>query len=527
MINSLPSEILAKIFHAGTELDDPRARPCLITYGSVSSRWRTICHSSPELWTNIRIPFHQRARQDVVAWTAAWLERSKSCLFDLTVDFPSPEMYPDIIRPLHNSLHVLIPHVSRLRRLHFNAHADCSLAALILEPLSSEALEAPQLVDLHLQFLTDDVDSAIFLWNILPLAFNSAPRLQRQTIRGAAIQYPLRGLTSLEIHDVIPDEPSFRDLSLQSPGLKELSLIGLHPLLEPTDINHLVVFPALQALTISFARMNFTPDTSILALMSPPNLHSLHIRGPNLPEATASFPNPANLTNLHTLCLEEIAVFLRLGVTFAPFCFALPSVKHLQLISTSPQPLFPVEPVEQRKPLLRSRSGELRSRTTNNGSGALPNPFQAPVLAPRAAEIDFRLLSKDKTQPIKLPFSLPDSDSSKSKSKQPYTHWPNLTTITLDTIRARDLLWLCELVAARTEIETVYLSRSAKRHLASSLSIKRGDEKNKAKEMISCWELAERRPLVRLPMLERGDKDPVQWLQEHVKVLDFHPSEQT
>ncbi|KAJ4475073.1 hypothetical protein J3R30DRAFT_3259779, partial [Lentinula aciculospora] len=54
--------------------------------------------------------------------------------------------------------------------------------------------------------------------------------------------------------------------------------------------------------------------------------------------------------------------------------------------------------------------------------------------------------------------------------------WPNLTTVTLDTLRAKDLLWLCELIAARPEIKTVHLSRSAKRHLACSLTMWRGEK---------------------------------------------------
>lgn len=124
---------------------------------------------------------------------------------------------------------------------------------------------------------------------------------------------------------------------------------------------------------------------------------------------------------------------------------------------------------------------------------------------------------------MKLSFS-PEA-TKKATSSKPYLHWPNLTTITLDTIRARDLLWLCELVATRPEIKTVYLSRSAKRHLASSLSIKRGGEKNK--DTFACWELSERKPLVRMPELEKGDIEPVQWLEEHVKAFEFRRNDQT
>ncbi|KAE9394745.1 hypothetical protein BT96DRAFT_998253 [Gymnopus androsaceus JB14] len=512
VINSFPSELLARIFHAGTELevDDPRARPCLITYCSISSRWRTVCQLSPELWTNIRVPFHQTAHQDVVAWTATWLERSKSCLFDLTIDFPEPPSDSALsaaAQLLRDTLLTIIPHVARLRRLHFNAHTHYSLARPILNPLR---VEAPQLIDLQLQFYLGDDFINMGPGYIIPYAFTSAPCLQRQSVRGVPLQFPLQGLTSLEIHGAYPEESIFRDLSLQSPGLGELVLTKLNPMLDPADnANSSIVFPALRALTVSFARKVYAPRTCILAFISPPNLTHLEIRGVNVPDPDTSLPNPAILTKLHTLCLEEVLVQHPINSSQSPtlptFYLTLPSVKHLKLISTAPQPLFPAEP--ERKPLLRSRSGELRSRKS---AGLLPHPSQ-----PRAAEIDFRVLSRDKTQPVKLPFS-PEAAASSSK---PYPHWPNLTTITLDAIRARDLLWLCTLVATRSEIDTVYLSRSAKRHLASSLSIKRGDEKSK--DVFSCWEFAERKPLVRVPQLEKGDIDPVQWLEERVKVFDF------
>ncbi|KAF9073304.1 hypothetical protein BDP27DRAFT_1400421 [Rhodocollybia butyracea] len=507
-INSLPNELLAKIFRAGTELDTktPNA-PCLLTYSSVSSRWRTICHCSPELWTNIRIPFHT-VDQDPVVWTRTWLERSKSCLFDLTIDLKwnvSMEITEAMstLQPLHDVLRVLIPHIPRLRRLYFTATADPSQAEVILLPLRAANVDAPQLRDFYLRFST--TETYITILSVIPLTFRSAPRLERQNVRGAPIQFPFHGLTSLEVHHLLPDEVSFRDLALHSSTLEELTVTGLHPMTNAADLsNSKIVFPALRRLIVSFARRTFTPGTCVLALMSPPNLTYLKIGGMFIPDA-ASFPNPAILTNLHTLCLDGIAMQhpLREGILMNMFYLGLPSVKHLQLINTSPQSLFP-ETEATRKPLSRSRSGELRSRVNN---------IAGPLLV---KEIDFRILAMNSADTVKLPFS-PQSDP-RPKSSNPYPHWPNLTTVTLDTIRAKDLLWLCELVASRPEIETVYLSHLAKRHLASSLAMWKGEKGVFAPLSVNLKiKNVTRRPAE----VEKGDMEPIEWLKEHVKVLEF------
>ncbi|KIK61823.1 hypothetical protein GYMLUDRAFT_578936 [Collybiopsis luxurians FD-317 M1] len=461
-LDSLPSELLAKIFLTGTELDNaltPLARPSLITYCSVSSRWRTICHHTPELWTAIRVPFAQSSYQDVVAWTITWLE--------------------SIMLQLVLVLIALIPHASRLKRFYLTVDQTYEHVQDVFRPLRLLQIEAPQLRDFQLRFREDRGTIASMNY-IFPITFVSAPLLRRQSLRGVPVQFPLQRLTVLELDHVLPDEQSFRDLAAQSPALEELTMTEILPMLRPADLNAhpKIYFPALRSLKVSFVRMAYAPGTSVLALMSPPNLTHFQIRGIYLPEASTSLPDPAHLTNLHTLRLHEIAVQHppRPGISLnsASFFLSLPSVKHLQLIETSPQPLFP-EPEATRKPLLRSRSGELRSRFNDPSSSSFLS---------RPKEIDLQILTREPGPAVKLP-----SEKSSTSSSAPslYTHWPNLTTITLHTIRAKDLLWLCELVASRPEIETVYLSHSARRY-----------------------------------QVEKGNMEPVQWLEQHVKVLDFN-----
>ncbi|KAJ3734960.1 hypothetical protein DFJ43DRAFT_1059834 [Lentinula guzmanii] len=525
-IDSLPNELLAKIFRAGIELDRNDESPrSLITYCGVNSRWLAICHHSPALWTDIRIPLYHTHPQAIVARTATWLERSKSCPFDLTLVITiamltigivsNAEPY-DEFRLIRDILSVLIPHIPRVQRLFFTTEISFSSREVLFICTRLAAYEAPHLTDIRLRFGTLDINEyVISMDRIVPVVFRSAPCLRRQSLYGADMQYPLRGLTSLELSHVLPDEASFRYLSAQSPALEELCLLSLHPMVNAADLTQSKLsFPALRSLTVSFARRTFAPGTSVLALMSPPNLELLRIQGIFLPNPATSFPNPTLLTQLHTLILEQV-VFGNPNLPDAnwhdtSFYLTLTSVRHLQLIDTPPQPLFPKQEAK-RKPLLRSRSSELRVRSSDSHLDSQPV---------QAKELDSSVLSK---QPLKLPFSPPANTSlSKPRTSNSYTYWPNLTTISLDTIRAKDLLWLCELIAERPEIETVYLSRSAKRHLASSLTMWRGED------VISSWDVNLKwKNLVRTrPPVEEGDMDPVEWLEQHVEVHDYHAKDQ-
>ena len=54
--------------------------------------------------------------------------------------------------------------------------------------------------------------------------------------------------------------------------------------------------------------------------------------------------------------------------------------------------------------------------------------------------------------------------------------FPSLHTVSLNTLKASDVAWLCNLVAVRApQIRTVHLSSSAMRHLEGSLR-RRGDK---------------------------------------------------
>ncbi|KAJ3857566.1 hypothetical protein EV368DRAFT_60775 [Lentinula lateritia] len=511
-LDSLPNELMAKIFGAGIDLDRRNELPrALITYCSVSSRWREICQHSSELWTDVRIPLRHTRPKDVVARTTIYLERSNPRPFDLTLTIPLIIFFgepPEEFELIRDILSVLCPHLLRMRRLSFMTDLPYYARDVTFTCNRLAAFEVPQLSDIRLQFGTNPL---VPMDRIIPMLFKSVPRLKHQRVYGVDIQYPLHDLTSLHLSHLLPDEKNFRYLSINSPALEELCLISLHPMVHAAKPDQSKIsFPALRLLRVSFAQRAFASGTCILALISPPNLTSLEIRGFAFSDSMNSFPDSSLLTQLHTLRLEQV-VFTSPNSLDVPlhdpsFYLGLTAVRHLQLISTSPQSLFP-EPEAKVKPLLRARSGDFRELLTvsRRESTLLP-----PVLA---NELDSSMLSKHKGQLLFLP-----EDTAKSKSSIVHTHWPNLTTITLDTIRAKDVLWLCELVAVRPEIQTVYLSRSAKRHLAS-LTMWKGEKKDR----FSSWDVdMERKNLVRRrPDIGEGDMDPVGWLEQSVKVYEL------
>ncbi|KAJ3721227.1 hypothetical protein C8R42DRAFT_670170 [Lentinula raphanica] len=530
----LPNELLAKIFRAGVDLErDEKLPRSLITYCGVNSRWRAVCHQSPELWTNINIPLYHPRPETVVARVTTWLERSRSCLLDISftitlamlstpipMDATPDHTQHDEFEVMRGIEFVLVPHIPRIRRFYFGSELPFFTREVLLICIRLATRHAPQLTDISLKFeplINPNSDRLLIKMDHLPNAplFRSAPNLRHQTLHGVEVHYPLHGLSTLELFDVLPNQPSFRYLSTQSPALEELRLLRLHPMTDAADLTQSKFsFPALRSLVVSFAPVKFVPGTCVLALMSSPNLRYLEIRGTTIPDPATSLPDPAHLTQLHTLRLREIMFENPTlpGVNFhdTSFFLALTSVRDLQLIDTAPQALFPKQETKPKR-LLRSRSGELR----------VPDGAVHPTF--RANELDHRVLSKQKGELSKLSFSAEGTSSNPGTTSESHSHWPNITTITLDTIRARDVVWLCELIASRPEIDTVYLSHSAKRHLTSSVTMWKGDHDQE--DRVLSWDLnLERKNLTRTrPRIEMGDMDPVAWLKQRVKVREYHP----
>ncbi|KAJ3844410.1 hypothetical protein F5878DRAFT_720674 [Lentinula raphanica] len=516
--DELPNELLAKIFHAGVDLDRDEEQPrSLITYCGVNSRWRAVCHQYPELWTDIRIPLiHCMRSQAAFERAEVWLERSKSHLIDVTITvveaMQTMATDDDSNEAAYNTIIMLETHIPRMRR--FNFWSESPSRAFSFTTISYDRLfryyDAPQLTDLCLKFgfppVTINDNRHVMLMTNPARApfFKSAPQLRHQTLRGIDLQFPLTGLRSLDLFDIIPARWNLHYLSTASPSLEELRLLWLYPVRDPVIFASWpseYPFLALRSLIVSFIPYwnNLDHSISALALMSCPNLEFLEIRGPFVPDPVTSFFDPALLTQLHTLCLRDIE-FVEpspFGVDWHALTFylALTSVQHLQLINTPLEPLFP-ERLTKQKRLLRSRSLDLR------GIRKGPELLELGPFSSENATSDPRVASSR-------------------------TYWPKLTAITLDTTHAKDIVCLCELTAERPEIKTVYLSQFAKRLLASSVAIPRGDREDRASHQ---WDLSmEKESWVRRwpTTFKRDDIDPVAWLEKRVEVKEYHAKKET
>lgn len=75
-MDELPTELTARIFREATKLSC-RSNECppILVICQVCSMWNHIALGTPDLWTEIRVPFaHFR---NPVAYTESWLRRSK------------------------------------------------------------------------------------------------------------------------------------------------------------------------------------------------------------------------------------------------------------------------------------------------------------------------------------------------------------------------------------------------------------------------------------------------------------------
>ncbi|KAJ3763822.1 hypothetical protein EV360DRAFT_78027 [Lentinula raphanica] len=459
----------------------------------VNARWRALCHQTPELWTDIRIPLIHVRSQATFEKAQIWFERSKTQLIDVTLIIVKAMLKMatrDDYDVMRDTVIMLESHIPRIWR--FNFWSEIPFGSCLINRVSYHLhrYHAPQLTDICLKFgfppgTSNDNRHVIAMARParVPL-FNSAPQLRHQTLWGIDLQFPLSGLRSLDLFDIIPTQGSLHDLSIDSPALEELRLLWLHPMRDPGRFNSWpteYLFPALRSLVVSFIPYwnDLEHSISALALMSCPKLEFLEIRGPFVPNTAISFFDPTLLAQLHTLCLQDVESVKPslLGVDWYDLTFylALTSVQHLQLKNTPLEPLF-------------INTAAQRAFEEEPPAESGPFPSENPSLNPQATSS--------------------------------HTHWPNLNAITLDTAHTKDIICLCKLIAERPEIKTVYLSPSAKRLLASSVTVRRGDQTDRVS---SHWDLN----LKKRNWVRKDRIDPVAWLEQRVEVREYHATKET
>ncbi|KAJ6502431.1 hypothetical protein C8R45DRAFT_976617 [Mycena sanguinolenta] len=450
-IASLPGEVLAQIFKSGAILSSG-CLPCLVRYSAVSQRWRSAA-LDPDLWSTINVPL-DRPMRNVVALVRICLERSKSCLFNITLTVPqSADM--DVVTSV---MLLVVQHVHRLRRLAITGLTHPNTAVFPnrqeIFALLQNAQRAPCLAILDLTFSDWNPH---FSMRIPPdRLLLQAPSLISLRLHGVPSPVPFVGLRTLEIQGLQTSYADFQDMVVASPLLTKLVLPKLRLLVDlqskplaPIEI------PSLKTLALSFCKPppsnQFIPCHDLLSLMSIPNLEYLELAGSDIPDFAKCFQNPGSLTKLRTLRLVNVSLIGRMSeVDNSDYLRALTTVEQLELIHSHAEYLIPTRTSPKQKP--KSRHHRTRSISREAGPGVSYYPRPTP---------------KRQVDPFLI---MPDTEGASSS----VPIYPNLRTVSLDTLIATEALWLYQLVLERPEIQLVRLSQVAERHLGSSLGMADG-----------------------------------------------------
>ncbi|PBK82624.1 hypothetical protein ARMGADRAFT_731242 [Armillaria gallica] len=487
-IHSLPNELLLEIFKTTSNLplSPHSSRPHLLTLCGVSRHWRSLCLDDPEFWTVIDIPFHQARVQDPVEWASVRLERSKACLFDVILDLSSAQD-ATTGESTHQVVRLVANHVDRLRRLYVSAPSLNHQSVDFLSPL--RPILAPALTDLEIilydykSFVSELTTNGRY-----NLFMHGVPRLSHQRLLGTNPLCPLTHLSSLDMYRVSMTPSTCKALFSECPALKTLVLRGVWSLDEGTRIDTLPEIEALSLVSLTFGQIrSHTANISVLSMLSCPNLEFLEFRGPatGIPLSFVS-----KLVKLRTLRFTECSILVssRSGrlMNFSAL-HTLPAVAHVQFYHSACEDILPIggpQPQTSRRRLsIGSRGMALHSAETS-----------------RNTEWDT----------LDIIDIMRSSTLQRSKSEASFVIWPNLQSVVLDSIRAKDVLWLCNLVRDRQgSVKTIKLSHSAKRHLMGSL-VMQGDEPN-VEFLLASTVFSRRRPE---PAHTGADK----WMAKYVEI---------
>ncbi|KAJ7343357.1 hypothetical protein DFH08DRAFT_224436 [Mycena albidolilacea] len=442
-ISSLPGEILAQIFKSGTVLSSG-CIASLIKYSAVSQRWRSAALDYPDLWTTINVSF---AARNVVALVKTSLERSKSCLFDITLPVP-----PSADMAIVTSVMLLVvQHVHRLRRLAITGRLASPTPFAFpnreeIFALLQNAQRAPRLAVLELSF--SDPQPYVSMGISPGQLLLQAPSLISFRIHGVTSPVPFVGLRSLDIQGLRTSYADFRDMVVASPLLTELVLPKLRLMLDPQSKSLAPIeIPSLKTLALSFCKPHpsnqFAPCHALLPLLSLPNVEYLELAGSEIPDLATSCQPPSAFAKLRTLRLVNVSMVRKDEADNCAYLRALTTVESLELIHSHAEYLVPTGSKPNSKLRLPKARHRTRSISREVRSRSLLRPVEQVHFDPGLA----------------LPHEAPPSGPI----------YPNLRAVSLDTLIAAEALWLYQLVQERPDIRLVRLSAVAERHLATSL----------------------------------------------------------
>ena len=273
-INSLPNEILAAIFEESMLLSDEQDQTAhLLLICCISKRLRNVAIHTPPLWRNVYIAYKRRRSELERANT--WLERGKSCLVDITVDFRGRRRFATF-EEAHSIAAVVLPYIDRWRRLILKSHAHSEFKGILisLRHVSAPSLEHVEILS-HITELDriggPPIDDHILLGGTpsLKSAFLCQVPLGRTP--------PLTGLTSLALHmkrSIRITVQSLRDTLASALSLVTLSLggdiDGMGAGVQPLDM------PSLRSLSLTRSHRHASMyPACFMALLSTPSLESL------------------------------------------------------------------------------------------------------------------------------------------------------------------------------------------------------------------------------------------------------------
>ncbi|KIM87457.1 hypothetical protein PILCRDRAFT_814984 [Piloderma croceum F 1598] len=289
LMQSVPDDVLAEIFQAGTSLcrdpiddlfiDDLPKLPFPHLVSSVSRRWRDVALSSPRLWTTIVFNCDMGTNHEC---PSLWIERSGACLLDITIS-TSPWNYWDSSSNLKSAMDQIIPHTNRWRRFTVDSLSQNMVRTVVARLRTASA---PHLRDFKMisndnhgfDIDSDSLGTMDVTSSVCDHIFTGgAPSLTKARLIGPYSMYrpPLTGLTYLQLggsnhsNEIVTITANcLRDLLTASPFLTNLVLQCLDIVLPLNTSVSDIQIPSLCSLTMIFSshKCKFWKLFSLLSL---------------------------------------------------------------------------------------------------------------------------------------------------------------------------------------------------------------------------------------------------------------------
>ncbi|KAJ7118887.1 hypothetical protein C8R44DRAFT_185538 [Mycena epipterygia] len=336
LIATLPSEIFAKIFELGRDLNTPAGEYFEIVVSQVTSEWREVAINTPPLWSMLEIA-PSRSSQTFAMYVA----RAKACSLDLRFDFTQEVWVPD-----KSVWDVILPTVDRWRSLAISTGPNESALYTTLAHL--EPFHVSLLEEITITRGSSNEVSALgpLRFRNSPTCFHGgAPRLAKLHLEGSYLSCnwpPLTYLTTLYLHQhqlrrsARPNWNRFRDLLTSSLRLSCLSIHG--DVVSGKPPSHFEIsMPHLRALRIRGTVLLGKRASDLLLTISAPYLESLTLFDmvfSDLDPFLSAFQLMHSLTSL-TLYWPNFKTS-----TYVQLFETMPSITRLTLMDRRPEELL-------------------------------------------------------------------------------------------------------------------------------------------------------------------------------------------